>query len=244
MSIFVRPVREQAEHDRLIRFLQARYKRKFDVATNVADEQLAPVRIGQSLAFPDLVLTSDRKLAGVVEVESAESVNHLEVMAEWVPYSRAKAPFHLYVPVPAFDAARRLCESHQAPVTELWTYRPTMDGFDLVRMLHAPHTASAAGEGRRKPKAAARKAPAPKGRAAAPKTRTAKAASRASKAPKAGKSARTAASGRASRKPAASTARPARRPAARTARPARSRTTRAAGGSRKAATKAAGSRKK
>ena len=44
--IFVRPVREQLEHDRLIRHLHARYKRKFEVEVNLGDEQLAPVKIG------------------------------------------------------------------------------------------------------------------------------------------------------------------------------------------------------
>ena len=104
--IFVRPVREQFEHDRLIRFLQNKYKRKFDVAANLGDEQVAPVKVGQTNLFPDLVLTTGKKLAGLAEVESGESVNNLEAMAQWVQFSRARAPFHLYVPVTAFDAAR------------------------------------------------------------------------------------------------------------------------------------------
>ena len=134
--IFVRPVREQLEHDRLIRFLQAKYKRKFDVAINVGDEQVAPVKVGTATFFPDLVLTAGKKLAGVVEVESGESVNNLEAMAQWVHFSQARVPFHLYVPVQVYDAARRLCEANKVSVAELWTYRPTADGFDLVRMIH------------------------------------------------------------------------------------------------------------
>jgi hypothetical protein len=132
--IFVRPVREQLEHDRLIRFLEAKYKRKFEVGMNVGDEQAAPVKIGQSTFFPDLVLTDDRRLAGLVEVETGESVNNLEALAQWVHFARAKVPFHLYVPVQAYDAARRFCEANQARVTELWTYRALADGFDLVRL--------------------------------------------------------------------------------------------------------------
>ena len=134
--IFVRPVREQLEHDRLIRFLVAKYKRKFDVAGNVGDEQATPVKIGPSTYFPDLVLTTGRKIAGLVEVESGESVNNLEAMAQWVPFSRVRVPFHLYVPMQAFDAARRFCEAHHVRVAEIWTYRATNDGFDLVRMYH------------------------------------------------------------------------------------------------------------
>lgn len=135
--IFIRPVREQLEHDRLIRFLQPRYKKKFDAADmNVGDEQAFPVKIGMATFFPDLVLTSGKKLGGVVEVETAESVNNLEAMAQWVHFSRAKVPFHLYVPVNVYDAARRLSDANQAKIAEIWTYRPTNDGFDLMRMFH------------------------------------------------------------------------------------------------------------
>jgi hypothetical protein len=136
--IFVRPVREQLEHDRLIRFLQPRYKRKSDVAINPGDEQLAPVKIGAGTFHPDLVLTSGKKLAGLVEVETGESVNNLEALSQWVHFSRARVPFHLYVPVQVYDAARRLCEANQVRASEVWTYRPVADGFDLVRVFHDP----------------------------------------------------------------------------------------------------------
>jgi hypothetical protein len=132
--IFVRPAREQAEHDRLIRYLQAKYKRKFDVAVNFGEEQVAPIKVGAMALFPDLVLSDGKKLAGVVEVESGESVNNLEAMAQWANFSRARVPFHLYVPVQAYDAARRLCDANQARPDEVWTYRPGAEGFDLVRM--------------------------------------------------------------------------------------------------------------
>jgi hypothetical protein len=149
--IFVRPVREQLEHDRLIRHLQTKYKRKLEVAINVGDEQVAPVKIGALTLFPDLVLTSGRKLAGLVEVESSESVNNLEAMAQWVHFSKARVPFHLYVPVNVYDAARRLCEANRAAVSEIWTYRPAIDGFDLVRMYHDTSVASAAPRAAAKP---------------------------------------------------------------------------------------------
>jgi hypothetical protein len=140
--IFVRPVREQLEHDRLIRFLQTKY-RKLDVAINVGDERVNPVKIGVGTFFPDLVLTSGKKLAGLVEVETGESVNNLEALAQWVHFSRARVPFHLYVPVPGYDAARRLCEANGAKPSEIWTYRPTNDGFDLVRIHHEATTTMA-----------------------------------------------------------------------------------------------------
>lgn len=134
--IFIRPVREQLEHDRLIRFLQAKYKRKFEAATNVGDDRSAPVKIGAGTFFPDVVLTAGKKLAGLVEIETGESVNNLEAMAQWVHFSRARVPFHLYVPVSGYDTARRLCAATGARPTEIWTYRGTFDGFDLVRIFH------------------------------------------------------------------------------------------------------------
>jgi hypothetical protein len=166
--IFVRPVREQLEHDRLIRFLQTRYKRKFEVGMNVGDEQVAPVKIGTNTFFPDLVLSVGKKLGGLVEVESGESVNNLEAMAEWVHFSHARVPFHLYVPVQGFDASRRLCAANHVKVAEIWTYRPAVDGFDLVRMFHDPSIAPVVADRGAKPKAAA---PAP---AAKPNTPVAK----------------------------------------------------------------------
>lgn len=143
MPIFVRPVREQLEHDRLIRFLQVRYKRKFEAAINVGDDRLAPVKIGEGEFYPDLVLTSGKKLAGLVEVETGESVNNLEALAQWTHFSRARVPFHLYVPVTGLDAARRFCAAHGARPAEIWTYRGTNEGFDLVRMFHDASVASA-----------------------------------------------------------------------------------------------------
>ena len=123
--ILVRPVREQLEHDRVIRLLQAKYKRKFEVAINPGHEQTMPVGTGPSPWFPDLVLQSQqrgRKLQGVVEVETAESVNHLEAMSQWAAFSKLRTPFHLYVPSGSVDTARRLCNNLQIQVAEFWAY--------------------------------------------------------------------------------------------------------------------------
>lgn len=118
---------------------------------NVGDEQVAPVKISGHTLFPDLVLTAAGKLAGVVEVETGESVHNLEALYQWVPFAKVRVPFHLYVPVPSYDAARRLCEAHGAKVSEIWTYRPAVEGFDLVRMYQDANQAGAsATEGRAK----------------------------------------------------------------------------------------------
>ena len=50
--ILVRPVREQLEHDRVIRLLQARFRRRFDVGINpVKDEESGKVRLVGDLDF-------------------------------------------------------------------------------------------------------------------------------------------------------------------------------------------------
>lgn len=121
--ILVRPVREQLEHDRIIRLLQAKYKRKFDVAINPGNEQSAPVGTGPSAWFPDLVLQErGRKLAGVVEVETTESVNNLEAMSQWAAFGKMRTQFHLYVPTTSIDSARRLCGDLGISVAEMWAY--------------------------------------------------------------------------------------------------------------------------
>jgi hypothetical protein len=136
--ILVRPVREQLEHDRIIRLLQARLKRRHDVAINVGDEQAAGVKAGAGQVFPDLVLTSldkGKRLEAIVEVETGESVNHLEAMAQWAHFGRLKAAFHLYVPAATVEIARRLCVENQVNVAELWSFHTIGDQtrFTLVQ---------------------------------------------------------------------------------------------------------------
>ncbi len=143
--ILVRPVREQLEHDRLIRFLLLnKYKRRYEAAGNTGDERVASIKVGSTILFPDIVLTEGKKVAGIVEVETGESVNNLEALAEWVHFAKARVPFHLYVPVGSYDSARRLCELRHVRPTEIWTYRPAMDGFDLMRVHQNPVTSAVA----------------------------------------------------------------------------------------------------
>lgn len=128
--ILVRPVREQLEHDRIIRQLQAKFRRKYEAGINPGTEQNAPVGTPPQLLYPDLVLYSaerGRRLLGVVEVETGESVNHLEALAQWAHLSRARAPFHLYVPAGMVDVARRLCEDNQIYVSEIWSFHTVGD---------------------------------------------------------------------------------------------------------------------
>jgi hypothetical protein len=152
--ILVRPVREQLEHDRVIRLLQAKLKRRQDVVMNIGEDQTVPVRIGQVQIFPDLVLTSadrGRKLLGTVEVETAESVNHLEAMAQWAHLGRARAPFHLYVPAGSVDIARRLATENHVNVAEIWSYHTIGDQTRFTPVYRAPaaDTRRAAAENRR-----------------------------------------------------------------------------------------------
>ncbi len=135
--ILVRPVREQLEHDRIIRLLQSKSRRKYDAGMNPGAEQNVPVVMGINALYPDLVLHSQergRRLEVIVEVETGESVNHLEALAQWTHFSKVKAAFHLYVPSGMVDVARRLCEDNHVVAHEVWSYHAIGDDvrFTLV----------------------------------------------------------------------------------------------------------------
>jgi hypothetical protein len=172
--ILVRPVREQLEHDRVIRQLQVKYKRKFDVAINPGNTQAMPVGTGTSAWYPDLVLQSGergKKLLGVVEVETAESVNHLEAMSQWVAFSRLRAPFHLYVPTVSIDNAKRLCTDLQIAVAEVWTYQVIGDQLRFTLVQRSQPSSNGKARVASAPAAPARRAAAPERPASRPARR-------------------------------------------------------------------------
>ena len=124
--ILVRPVRDQLEHDRMIRLLQNKFRRRYEAGMNPGNEQNAPVGAGSAALYPDLVLMAKnrgRKVEVVVEIETGESVNHLEALAQWAHFGRIRADFHLYVPAGMVDVARRLCEDSKIYVAEIWSYQ-------------------------------------------------------------------------------------------------------------------------
>jgi hypothetical protein len=79
-------------------------------------------------------LDRGRRLQGIVEVETGESVNHLEALAQWVHFAKLRAPFHLYVPATMVDVARRLSEDNHVNANEIWSYHSLGDQvrFTLV----------------------------------------------------------------------------------------------------------------
>jgi hypothetical protein len=173
--ILVRPVREQLEHDRVIRLLLVKLKRRHEVTANIGEDQTAVVKIGQLQIYPDLVLISTdrgRKLMGTVEVETSESVNHLEARAQWAHLGRARAPFHLYVPAGSVDIARRLATENQVNVAEIWSYHTIGDQTRFTLVHRAPAETKRTQNGRSAAKPAAEK-PADKKRAPAAKKRRA-----------------------------------------------------------------------
>jgi hypothetical protein len=183
--ILVRPVREQLEHDRIIRLLQTKFRRKYEAGMNPGVEQNVPVGTGPTALYPDLVLSSqDRghRLQVVVEVETGESVNHLEALAQWAHFAKIRAAFHLYVPGGMVDVARRLCEDNHIYVAEIWSFHTVGDQvrFTLVhrnreappvqprvRTPPTPHPPAP-------PRAAAPPRSRPPARAAAPRKKTAR----------------------------------------------------------------------
>jgi hypothetical protein len=159
--ILVRPVREQLEHDRVIRLLQTKFRRRFDVGINPGAERNSPVGAGIAAVYPDVVLVSQdrgKKVMAVIEVETVESVNNLEAMAEWIPFGRLKFPFHLYVPAAMVDVARRLCSDSQIPVAEIHTYHWIGDEMRFLPIYKAPAPAARSASPRTKTKPASAKA--------------------------------------------------------------------------------------
>jgi len=163
--ILVRPVREQLEHDRIIRLLQTKWRRKYEAGINPGNEQNAAVGVGPTAIYPDVVLTSqDRghRLQGVIEVETGESVNHLEALAQWAHFARLRAPFHLYVPAGMVDVARRLCEENQIHVTEIWSYHTIGDQIRFTLVHRSREAASTVARARVAGGTSPSPAPAPK----------------------------------------------------------------------------------
>ena len=123
--ILIRPIREQVQHDRVIRHLQTRWRRKYSVAINPGDTRESSIKIKGIQLYPDLLLTASRssnRVAGLVEVETAESVNHLEAMAEWAHMAAVRGSFYLYVPAGLADVATRICQMNGIKVSEIWAY--------------------------------------------------------------------------------------------------------------------------
>src|SRR5262245_55081751 len=102
---------------------------------------------------------------GTVEVETAESVNHLEAMAQWAHLGRARAPFHLYVPAGSVDIARRLAAENQVNVAEIWSYHTIGDQTRFTMV----HRAAPVPEPRRAPAPKTPRVAPSRSRAAAPR---------------------------------------------------------------------------
>src|SRR5262245_16366667 len=109
---------------------------------------------------------------GTVEVETAESVNHLEAMAQWAHLGRARAPFHLYVPAGCVDIARRLAVENSVNVAEIWSYHTIGDQtrFTLVHRASVTEVRKAQ-EAARPPRTAPPARPAAVARPTVPKKR-------------------------------------------------------------------------
>ena len=121
----------------------------------------------------------------VIEVETVESVNNLEALAEWAPFGRLRPAFHLYVPAAMVEVAKRLCTDGKIPVAEIHAYHWIGDEMRFLPVYRAP------ADGRPRVSVSARTAPrqttAPKKRSSKPgKTPRRKPAARSSR--KAGRS--------------------------------------------------------
>jgi len=166
--ILVRPFREQVDHDRVIRQLQSRFRRKYSVGVNVGSLQEATIRVAGVNVNPDLVLTNTegvRRLHAVIEVETSESINDLEAMAQWARFAKARGAFYLYVPAGMSDIAQRICQVKHINVSEIWTYFFVGDNLRFSMVYRSPSAQRVAKSQKlaaeSKPKKPARKAKGP-----------------------------------------------------------------------------------
>ncbi len=137
-------MREQLEHDHVIRLLRTRLRRRFQITVNLGEE-VNPLTLGARRLYPDLMLiTNDRAnvLQTIVEVETNESINHLEAMAEWLPYGRVRATFHLYVPSGCSEKTLQLCKEKKIQVDEIWSYHAVGDNMRFTLAYRAPENAA------------------------------------------------------------------------------------------------------
>ena len=204
--ILVRPVREQLEHDRVIRLLQAKFRRRFDVGINPGAEQNSAVGSAGSTLYPDVVLLSPdrgRKVMAIIEVETVESVNNLEALAEWVPFGRLKSAFHLYVPAQMLDVAKRLCTDSNIPVEEIHTYHWIGDEMRFMPVYKAPADGRAvAARAPVSAKVSVKPAPAKTAAKASPKASAGSASAKATAGPPSARTAARPASAKATARPA------------------------------------------
>jgi hypothetical protein len=214
--ILVRPVREQLEHDRIIRLLQTRWRRRYESAINVGDEKGAFIKIGTAIVYPDLILYEQggKRIEGVIEVETGESVNHLEALSQWTCLDKAKVPFYLYVPANMVDVARRLSANHHVTVEEVWSYHTVGEEIRFTLIDRAAPDRKVAARKAEPVKAVARKPEPAKAAARKPQARKSPAGAAAIAKPAARKPAQKTASRKAAAKSAP------RKPAARAASPA------------------------
>jgi hypothetical protein len=66
----------ELEHDRVVRLLQVRWRKRYQVATNRGGEQNEAVGTGSAALFPDLILSSrerGRRIQAVLEVDTKAS---------------------------------------------------------------------------------------------------------------------------------------------------------------------------
>ena len=116
--ILVRPVREQFEHDRIIRVLQARYKRKYEVAINPGGEQNASVSVSDLPMFPDLsCISPDTRPQGAGHGRSRDHRidQHARSDGRVGPVQPpACVPFICTCRPTSIDTARRLCAEHRS----------------------------------------------------------------------------------------------------------------------------------
>ena len=142
--ILVRPVREQLEHDRVIRLSageeSAPVRRR--ESTPAAEQNAAGREAARRSCIP--IWCCNRRNAAPPSGRRRGRDGRIGQPSRGAramgAFRKLRVPFHLYVPAGMVDVARRLCEDSQIRVSEIWSFHSVGDQvrFTLVDRSREP----------------------------------------------------------------------------------------------------------
>ena len=148
--ILVRPVREQLEHDRIIRLLQSKLRRKYEAGMNPGAEQNGCGRVGARGGLSGRRAACRRSAGRKLRRSSRSKPASRSIISKRWRNGRTSRDCArrstCTCPSGMVDVARRLCEDNQIQVSEIWSYHTVGDEvrFTLVhRSREVPPPAAA-----------------------------------------------------------------------------------------------------
>ena len=136
--ILVRPVREQLEHDRVIRLLQVKLKRKHEVIANIGEDQSTSVKIGQLQIYPGPRADDRGPRPQADGHRRSGNVGVGQPPGGAVPVGAPRPGAGSLLSICAagsVDIARRLATENHVHVSEIWSFH-TIGDQTHFRLVH------------------------------------------------------------------------------------------------------------